>query len=312
MPSAVATEHEYVLARREDDTLVVVEDDDSLYRRFDEEVRYAYVHRLLALYEHTTEALIATDSPTAFPQTVANLPVIVVDSAEARALHDIAMVAGGTKVPMELALGLGRVGEVDLAAARRNFARVVAPLLLELAGLPSESEGPSPRPRIHQVTTPSLAFWLGFEAALESAHAEARPELLAEAHSQDPDDPRVRERLHRYELVPRNGLRYRFKDEAPTLELRSYQEAACTPGVVATFLYRLLERTGSYYPQRHLLWFASYEEKEIAYGKLLLAVHRMPPRDISLEAFVNAFAETFPSERDAVLALAEEVLGAEE
>jgi len=291
----------------------VVEDDDPLYQRFDEEVLCdAYVRRLLTLYEHTTEALIATDSPTGFPQTVANLPVIVVDSAEARALHDIAMVAGVTEVPVELALGLGCAGEVDLAAARRNFARVVAPLLLELAGLRSELDGPSPRPRIHQITTPSLAFWLGFEAALESAHAQARPELLAEAHSQDPDDPRVRERLYRYELVPRNGLRYRFRDEVPTLELRSYQEAACTPGVVATFLYRLLERTGSYYPQRHLLWFASYEEKEIAYGKLLLAVHRMPARDISLEAFVNAFAETFPSERDPILALAEEVLGSEE
>lgn len=310
VPSVIKTDHQYVLVRAEGDKLTVLEDDDPLYGRFDAEVlNDPYLARLLSIFENTTESFLATNTLTSLSQTISNHLLIILDSADAGVFHQVRVYARGEQVPIELVLGLGKGGQSDLAWARQNFARVMGALLLELAGLKPEQEGPAPEPVIYEPTTPSQAFWVGFAAALESLYGQQHAELLRLLYQQSPT-PEVRDRLARYEAIPRNGLRYRFANGAPTAELRSLEEAARTPGVVAAFIYRLLQRADSFYPQRYLLWFNSYEPEEIPYGKLLLAANRLPRhRSPSVQGFIDSYVETFPAERETVLELAEQVFG---
>lgn len=83
-----------------------------------------------------------------------------------------------------------------------------------------------------------------------------------------------------------------------------------TPGVVATFFYRLLQMTGDFYRQRDMLWFVNYEPEDTPYAKFLLAVYRMPHRQqTSVEDFIQTYIESFPAEREAVMELAAQVFG---
>lgn len=309
LPSVIKTDHQYILVRTEGDKLTVLEDEDSLFARFDAEVLSdPYLARLLSVFENTTESFLATNTISPLSQTIANHLVIVLDSADAGVLRRINVYARGEAVPIELALGLGREGQIDLAWARQHFARGMGLLLLELAGLQPEREALAPEPSIDEPTTPSRALRVGFAAALEALYGQPHVDALR-LSIQTSADPTARERLLRYEAIPRNGLRYRFVDGVPTAELRPPEEAMRTPGVVATFFYRLLQRANRFYPQRYLLWFNSYEPEEIPYGKVLLVINRLPPRSLSMRAFIAHYVETFPAEREAVLKLAEEVLG---
>jgi len=314
MPSVVGTSHEYVLVRTEGDELLAISDDDPLYQQFDDQVLGdPYLARLLMVFEHTTESFLATNTFTSLDQTIANRLIIVVDSGEMGVLHNVTVHQEGREVPIELAMGMGQDGSIDLAHARESFARVMGPLLLELVGLKPDRAESQANPGLHEATDPSRAFWVGFEAALEAIYGQQHGEMVDELRAQGAPSPEVIDRLYRYQLIPLNGLRFRFEDGQPTSEIRSPEEALRTPGVVAAFIYRLLKRASSFYPQRHMLWFASFEPHEMPYGKALLAVSHMPRhREVSIQLFIESYAETFPAERAFVESLAEEVFASHE
>jgi len=311
MASTIATTHEYVLVRTQGNELVTVEEDDPLYDDFDTRVfADAYLHRLLMVFEHTTESFLATNTFTPLDNTIANRLVIVADSQETRVLRTIKVHDNGSQVLIELAIGLGHNGHVDLAWAQRNFPRVMATFLLELVGLKRDQ---TPSPQVYELTNPSEAFWVGFQAALECIYGQQHKELLTELQAQEPQSREAADRLRRYEMVPQNGLRFLFKDNEPTSKIRSPEQAFHTPGVVATFLYRLLQQSDNLYPQRYMLWFVSFEADEIPYAKLLLAATHMPRhRDVSIQTFVATYGETFPAENASVSSLAQEVFGGHE
>jgi len=284
MPSVIGTDHEYVLVRTEGTELVVVRDDDPLYQQFDDQVfDDPYLHRLLMVFEHTTESFLATNTPSPLTQSIANQLIIVVDSEETAVLHDITVHHNRARVPIELAIGLGHDGRVDLSLARKHLPRVMAPLLLELVGLKRDWTETLASSGAHEAASRSEAFWVGFETALESACTERHAELA---------------------------------EDLPTGELPSSSHPVFrgpTPEVVATLTCRLLQQTTSFYPQRHMLWFVSFEPGEIPFAKFLLAVSRMPRhRDVSIQTFVESYAETFPAERASVSSLAQEVFGGDE
>ena len=312
LPSVVKTEHEYLLIRREGDTLTILEDDDPLYARFDNEVlNDPYLYRLLMIYEHGTEAFLATNALTSLSQTIANRPMIVLSSDQVGVVRDVVAQYRGTRIAVELGLGLGDRGEVNLDLARRNFAWAIAPLWVELMGVKTDSGDSATQPWIYQVTTPSRAFWLGFAAALDAMYGQLHPEILRELEY-DSSSPERRERLYRLKLVPANGLRFRFEGDTLTSELRSPEDVMRTPGVVATFFYRLLQNTGDFYTQKHMLWFANFESDETPYAKVLLAMYRMSGHKVAtIQSFIESYIETFPAERDSVLLLAEQVFGGE-
>ena len=309
LPTVVQTEHDYVLIRTEGQSLILVEDDDPLYQSYSAQVlSEPYPYLLLMLYEHATAALIATNARTPLTQTIANRPIIVVDSAATGVLHDVEVSFEGRGIPIELALGLGNQGVIDLPHATRSLPRVVALLLLELMGLRPPADTGLPPP-LAEVTAPSEAFWSGFETAIDALYVAQQPELssgLQRGYSLAPEE---REQLDRYDLVLNNALRFRFSDGKPTSELRPRGDALRTPGVVARFLYRLLQTTSDYYPQKYLLWFANFESAETPYAKVLLAVNRMPRKQVSVSSFIDSYVETFPAERDPVLSLAASVFG---
>jgi len=311
MPSVVGTSHEYVLVRTEGEDLVAIPDDDPLYQRFDGEVLGdPYLARLLMVFEHTTESFLATNTFTSLDQTVANRLIIVVDSSEMGVLHNVTVHQGGREVPIELAMGLGQDGSVDLVLARERFARVMAPLLLELVGLKPDRMESQTHPWIYEITDSSQAFWVGFEAAREGIDGQQHGDLVDELRARESPSLEVIDRLYRYELIPLNGLRFRFEEGQPTSEIRSPEEALHTPGVVAGFIYRLLEHAGSFYPQRYMLWFTSFDPDEMPYAKLLLATSRMPRYgEVSIQGFIGSYAETFPAESASVKLLAEEIFG---
>ncbi len=296
VPVVISTEHEYVLTRFEGEKMVTVEDDDPLYERFDTHVLSdPYLRQLITLFEDTTEAFWATNTLTSFSQTVENRLVVVVNSPRAEVLHDVVVEDGSRRVPIELALGLGRDGVVDLAHARQHFAPTMARLLWELVGLPPSDAPPVPP---HEITDPSTALERGFEMAIDAMHEERSSQRLREAPSE------------RHALVSCNAFRRHFVDDAPDTPLRSHEEALQTPGVVATFFYRLLKRTNAAYPQRYMLWFTNYEDANVVHAKVLYALGRTPGYGgLSVEYFVAAYAEAFPAEREMILSLAGEVFG---
>lgn|GEM_PF-1703015 len=316
LPSIIQTEHGFILARMQDGVPVRLTDDDPLYAQFQAQVLDdPYLGELLQVFENTTEAFVATNAPHDVPQTVANHLVIVLDSEQVGALRDITLHLTQTKVPIDLALGLG-LGESlddlpatdDWALARQQFGSGMARLLLELMGWDASQAdtepGGSPYTPISEPTAPSQALTVGFEAALQAIHAQHDPDLLAALAGNGARTPQEQELLLRYEAVPAGEY------SSPVNGLRSPEEAARTPGVVATFFYRLLETTDDYYRQRDMLWFVNYEPEDTPYAKVLLAVYRMPHhRRASVEDFIQAYIESFPAEREAVTELAAQVFG---
>ena len=215
----------------------------------------------------------------------------------------------GRTVRVELALGLGHEGAMDLTTAREELPPVMGLLLLELMGLEPEEDDVGTPGSLHEASTPSHAFWSGFGAAREAVHAAKDPGLIQRLQGRIELTREERDRLRLYQLVPSNGFRFRFDEAGPTGQLLRPDEARRTAGVVATFFYRLLAHSDRFYPQREMLWFVSFDPEEVAYAKVLLAVQRMSAhKGTSLDAFVASYAETFPAEREFIEGLGGEVL----
>jgi len=307
LPSVVHTEHEYILLRTADDKLVSAPDDDPLYEQFDREVLSdPYLRHLLMVFEHTTEAFLATNTRTRYPQTVANRPMIVLDSTQPGVLRNVRADFDGTPMRIELALGLGREGTMDMVAARDHMALAMASLTMELMGVESAT---AIWPTADEVVAPDLAFERGLQIAFEVMRAARDPNLLRSAKQFDGNSA-ADDRLAWYGFVPSNGYRYRFADGQPTAALRSPDEALCTPGVTAAFFYRLMQRSDDYYPQRFMLWFVNYDADESAEAKIVLPLRYLARGDVSMRAFIKSYIETYPADKERVLALANETFGA--
>jgi hypothetical protein len=311
LPSVVQTDHGYLLLRQQDGELVFLPDDDPLYSTYDDQVLAdPYLRSLLALFDHTTAAIIATEEPTSYPHTIANKALIVVDSAQVGVLHKVQGRYQTATVRGELALGLGHDGQVDPEWARQQFPRVLGQLLLEIMEWrpPAAPAGPV---ALYDTTSPELALQLGFQAALDTLYGQAAPERALTLRSRDDLSAAERDLLARYDDVPRNAFRYRFVDGRPTAELRTPAEAVCTPGVVATFFYRLFQHTSGYYPQREMLWFANYEDDDRTSGQVLLPIRRLEHPEQGMARYVASYCETFPAEAAAISELATQVFGAD-
>jgi hypothetical protein len=303
LPTVFATEHSVLLVAPGDDgALLLLPDDAPAHTVFEDEVlSQALPGSLIAIFENTCAAFLATNRMTPLVQTLSNRPAVVLDSDRVGTLTGITVLHGQVKAVIELAIGLGPGTAADPALARARLVSGAAPALLHLAGLrPSAALGQADWLPAGTPTTAELAFWEGWTVALQAEHARQRPEIVAAARG-EADSEVQRDLLRRYERTPSNGFRG---------QVLSVDEAWRTPGVVGTFLYRLLLTDGSYYPQQYMLWMANYDSDQIPYAKVLLAINRMSDkRNASARAFVAAYVETFPSEREAVLALAREVFG---
>lgn len=307
LPSVIKTSHVVVLLRHEGGKLVIVDDDDPAFDAFQDGVlRDEYLAELLSVFEHTTEAFLSTNVPTSLSQTVANHLVIALDSDGVGVLRDVHARYGSQRATVERAVGLGRAGEVDMQWARRHMAGAMAPLLLELVGLDTRGSGATAP--LSVPTTPQNAFVSGYAAALGCLQAQRSPELLRELRAVQDPSPEDEALLQRYELVPQNGFRLRYRDGVAVQEPHTREEALRTPGVVATLIYRLLQDADPFYPQRFMLWLNAYTQPELPHGKLLLAANRMGTGVISWARFAASYSETFPTDAMRLARIMDQVL----
>lgn len=272
-PTMITSSHGYVLVRTQEGVLAPLPDDDPLYAEFERVVLDdVFLRSLISLFEHTTEAYLATDLHNPLRQTAGNYPVLVLDSAAPGVLYDITLQSGSARVPLERALGLGRDGAIDLVQARDDLASASAPWLLELVGVPTRGRTTVP---LDQPATPEEAVVTGFVTAVSALHSGARAV---------------------------NAL-------APA-QLPPATEALRTPGVCAWFLARLAQQTGPCTPQRYMLWFMHYDGPELPLAKLMRVYLRMAQEEnLAIETLIRYYVEFYPAERTNVLALAEEVFG---
>jgi len=305
--TSVPTERQYALAQRADAALAVLAVDDPLYDRFDRQVLVdPALQRLLALFEHTTESFLATNGAIPAPRTVANHLVIVLDSEATGVLRDVRLATPGGRARVELALGLGEGGRVDLEGARHRMASAMGPLLLELVGRrPPAGFSLAMAAAPDEPVSPEDALWAGYALALEAEYARlflggAPLDEAFYALNPPPDDLLARQRAVAALVEPGMGTPRAAAHRA---------EAVRTPSAVAAFLVALHRQADNYYPQHHMLWMVSYEPGEVPYGKVLLALMRMPRQRASVEDLVAAYADTFPAERASVYALADDILG---
>jgi len=305
-PVQLITTHDYLLLHSDGPLPEVLADDDPLYAQFQDQVlSNSFLATLVSLFENTTTAYASANKPAPVPATVANHLLVVLDSPEAGTLYDLRAHYEKTEFSVELALGLGHRGQVDLAWARDHMAGAMGPLFLGLAGLPPVSGQADP----HEMTAPDLALYQGLSAALEATYGQD-PSVQARWRDGAQGSEGSPAQLDRVQLVLSNGYLFRYAGDQPTLQIRSREEAMRTPGVVATFFQRLFQRAGSYYPQRHLLWFFGYSSEQIPYAKVILALNSMAPAEPpSVQAFIDSYSDVFPSDREMVLALADEVFG---
>lgn len=309
--SVVRSERKVVFVHTEGSQSGIVPDEDPVYDEFEVEILGdSTLARFFSLYEQTTDAFLSTNMANALETTLRSRPIIVLDSPKMGVLRNVDVQHEGEMLKIELALGTGEEGQFDLALVRRRFPRLVASWLLALLEFDTFQGDPTTLPRVYEPTTPSLAFELGLGAALDAIYAQERPQVLGELYAQDALSPEDKERLYCYAWVPSNGLRYRFEGDRPTSTLRPREEAVRTPGVVAAFFFQLIQRTGSFYPQRYIIWMVSYDDQTKPYGKLLLALARMPRDEISIDRFIETYVETFPLEEAAVRTLADRTFGA--
>ncbi len=309
--SAVRLERKIVLLRAEDGRRVIVDSQDALYDTL-ENVFLAdpTFARWLTLYDQTADAFLSTNLPNSMSGALRSKPIMVVDSPRIGVLRNVEIQHEGETLRIELALGIGQDGQLDLPLLRQRFPSLMASWLLALMELDTFQGDPATLPRVYEPTTPSLAFELGFGVALDAVYAQEWPQVVGELYEKETLTDEELDLLYRYVWVPANGLRYRFEGNRPTATLRPRDEAARTPGVVGAFLYQLLRRTGSFYPQRYIIWMVSYDDQTKPYGKLLLALARMPRREgMSIRSFIEAYVDTFPAEEAQIRALADEVFG---
>jgi len=304
LTSSVPTERQYALAQHVDGTLAVLATDDPLYDRFDQQVLSDLtLQRLLMLFEHTTESFLATNGTIPAPHTVANHLVVVLDSDAPGVLRDVRLAIPGGEAHVELALGLGQDGRIDLDAARHRMAAAMGPLLLELGGgRPPDGFSMAALASPDEPVSPDVALWAGYALALEADYA--RPFLGMGS----PAEPILAQPPPPVDVLARQrAIAARAESGGPLAdEARDRSAAARTPSAIAAFLVALHQRAGHYYPQRHMLWMVSYEPDEVPYGKVLLA---MRPQGASVEDLIATYADTYPAERQAVNDLANAMLG---
>jgi len=311
LPSIVQTEHEVILVREGAEGLEILEDDDPLYETVNGEIwADAYTQYLLTLFEHTTAAIIATESPTSYSQAVSNKPFAVLDSSCVGVMHDIKPSYKNASVRSELAMGLGHDGQIDAEWASLYATRALGQLLIEVMEWPA-AESCADQGTLEDETTPQRALELGYMAALEAHHRQAVPERAMGLQAQSELTSEQRAWLERTEIIPRNGYRFVFQDGEPSSSERTPEQAMRTPGVVATLFYRLHEQASGYYPQREMLWFANYEDDDRTYGQVLLPFGRIEGENASVADYIRVYVETFPAERERVITLAEQVFGAD-
>jgi len=311
MPSVVRSDHGYLLLRQGAGGLEFVSDDDPLYATYQEHVLVdPYLLHLLALFDHTTAAIIATEMPSSFPQTVANRAAIIIDSQEAGLLHQVSGRYETSSVKLELAMGLGDQGRIDADFARQQVPRVVGQLLLAILERPTTG-GPQQAIALSEITDPNAALHVGFQAALDALYGQSAPQRVIALRLRTDLSAAERDLLSRYDDIPRNALRYRHVAGQPTSELLTPQQAMCTPGVVASFFFRLFGQTTGYYPQREMLWFANYEDDDRTDAQVLLPFRRMGRGDQGIAGYLARYCETFPSEAASVRQLAIQVFGAD-
>jgi hypothetical protein len=305
LATVVQTRRDYVLVRAQGQLLIVLDDQDPLYAQLDAEILSdPALRHLLTLFGHATEGYAATNMPRPLPQAVANKPIIVVESVRTEVLRHITVQYAGAGIPVETALAVEHWDAGDTLAVRQKLAPAMASWLLDLMGLKPESS----HPQLYEVTTPSVALRAGFSGAVAALYGQQHPEILLALKQQGMSAP-GREWLAYYEQVPANELRMRYDQGLPTSEQRSRQEALLTPGVVATFFYRLLAYNDSYYPQRYMLWFTNFDGQEIPYSKVLLAINHMPRHGASVPDFIASYADLFPLEARSIRTLADQVFG---
>ena len=127
-------------------------------------------------------------------------------------------------------------------------------------------------------------------------------------------------RLAHHELVSsrESGVQFAADAMAPgRIEFLADTDAQGHPGGGVALLeafglsgVRLLGHAGNYYPQRHLLWFFGYSPDQVPYAKVILALGAVSTEQVlSVPGFIEAYAETFPAEREMILDLADEVFG---
>ncbi len=307
LTSSVPTERQYALAQRADASLAVLAADDPLYDRFDQQVLSdPALQRLLMVFEHTTESFLATNGTIPAPRTVANHLVTVLDSKAAGVLRDVRLATPGGQAQVELALGLGLDGRIDLEGARHRMAAAMGPLLLELVGRRAPAGfSMAALAAPDEPISPEEALWAGYALALEADYARpflGRAPLDEALYVLNPPPD---------ELLARQGaiVARAEADALPVGEGASRADAIRTPSEVAAFLVALHRQAGSYYPQHHMLWMVSYEPEEVPYGKVLLAMMRMPSGAASVEDLIATYADTYPAERQAVNDLADAILG---
>jgi hypothetical protein len=302
----IVTPHEYVLLCTQNASPTVLADDDPLYTEFQEQVLSdPYLATLISLFENTTTAYASSNRAAPVATTVANHLMIVLDTADVGPLPDLRARYSESNFSVELALGLGNQSRVDLAWAQDHMAQAMGPLLLGLAGLPAVAGQAAP----HEATTPDAALYHGFGLALEAIDGQD-PATQSRWRARGQDSRAILAQQDRVHQVRDNGYLFRYENDEPTLQLRSREQAMRTPGVVAAFFTRLLERSGVYYPQCHLLWFFSYPPDQVPYAKVLLALDDMATGEqISVQGFIDSYSELFPADRKMVLALADEVFG---
>jgi hypothetical protein len=307
VPTVIQSEYEVILVRYhnadEEDhaTAVIVADDDPLRDAFQEHVWSDPMgRRLLLLVENTTAAFVATERPSSHPQTLANKPFLVLDSQRAGLLRDVQATHAGERFSVELAMGLGGEGQIDLKRAARRVPRAAGTMLLALVEVPVAADAiADAEVVIDEPTTPLLALHEGFVIAMETLYVQAQTGRLDTLD----DDAEL---LSRYRRVTTNAF------ATDSERQRATEQAYATPGLVASFFFRLIHEANDYYPQRHLLWFANYEAEDTVYAKVLLAMHHMSgAQQASVKGFIQSYSEVFPAEREMIQRLADEVFGAE-
>jgi hypothetical protein len=304
----MGTEQTYLLARRDGSSWRVLPDDDEAYVAFSTEVLGdPYLSQLLGVFDGATKAMLAEHLADRMPQTVSNVPVILLDSERSGAIRDVRLVRAGEHVNIELALGLGNKGREDQGWAKQRMAWAVGMSLYELMGqAPTSDDTPWVSP--YEATTPDRALQEGFALALDALHARANSGLVEAIAFRSNIGIELRDRLELAGLVEANRFRFEFTHREPTSVLRTHPRALATSGVSATFFYRLLQETGSGYPQRLMLWFANFQTADVPYAKALVALAYMPRTRPSLEGYVAAYGELFPAEKGWIADLFRQVI----
>jgi len=306
--AVLQSDYDYTLLLQSDD-LTVVAGDDPLYDAFDSILADPFIRELFDLYTATAKGIIIDGIPSRYGDSLSRKPVFVLGTIEPGVRRNLILHHEGKRLQVDLALALGGGTPVDFDQITIRMPAALGELMMTVMGV-EPIRGEEPYPAIFEVTSPDQALWIGFGAALEAHFGRHQLDLWPNPADTALDDT-ANERLLRYREIPLNGFRTQYRNAEPENTPRSYQQALGTPGVVATFFYRLWTDISSTYKQSDMLWFANYDASQIRGAKILLAMRHMPRRSTpTLETFVQSYCETYPTECTQVKALFNDVVGA--